>query len=215
MFSLRYVEGELLHYTRDDSVFRRHRHVIGIVLGADLDDARVKDRDLPWQRLILALGLVVAAIRWLAERLGDEALTVHLAFPPRACSPRSARSSALLLEGEIARGTVVIVEQPWQDAVALAAGAAGTAIADLVVISLGDVPELPQGLRALHVDLADAAPVVSELALRQSAILEVDSDTEPDARLEARSEPRPDTWIAWCDGAHDLLRWLVCRERDP
>ena len=48
LFSLRYVEGELLHYTRDDSVFRRHRHVIGIVLGADLDDARVKDRELPW-----------------------------------------------------------------------------------------------------------------------------------------------------------------------
>ena len=82
VFTLRYVEGELLYYTRDDSVFRRHRQVIGIALGADLDDARVKDRDLPWQRLILALGLVVAATRWLAEQLGDHALTIRLAFPP-------------------------------------------------------------------------------------------------------------------------------------
>ncbi|MEO7736457.1 MAG: hypothetical protein ABIY55_36195, partial [Kofleriaceae bacterium] len=71
LFSLRYVEGELLHYTRDDSVFRRHRHLIAIALGADLDEARVKDRGLPWQRLILALGVVVAAIRWLADQLGD------------------------------------------------------------------------------------------------------------------------------------------------
>ena len=63
VFTLRYVEGELLYYTRDDSVFRRHRQVIGIALGADLEDARVKDRDLPWQRLILCFGLLVAAVR--------------------------------------------------------------------------------------------------------------------------------------------------------
>jgi hypothetical protein len=196
LFSLRYVEGELLHYTRDDSVFRRHRHLIGIVLGADLDDARVKDRDLPWQRLILALGLVVAAIRWLADQLGDEALTVHLAFPPRLLAEER-QIVALLLEGEIARGTVVIVEQPWHDTVALAASATGTAIADVVVISTGDTPEIPKGLRTLHVNLAGVAPVVAELAPRPSASHEVD----PDAR--------PEVWIAWCEAAHDLLRWLV------
>jgi hypothetical protein len=196
LFSLRYVEGELLHYTRDDSVYRRHRHLIGVVLGADLDDARVKDRDLPWQRLILALGLVVAAIRWLADQLGDESLTVHLAFPPRLLSEERA-IVALLLEGEIARGTVVITEQPWHETVALAAAAAGTAIADVVVISTGDTPELPRGLRALHVDLAGPAPVVAELAPRPAAI------------HGAALEPRPDAWIGWCDGAHDLLRWLV------
>jgi hypothetical protein len=192
LFSLRYVEGELLHYTRDDSVFRRHRHLIGIVLGADLDDARVKDRDLPWQRLILALGLVVAAIRWLAEQLGDEALTVHLTFPPRLLA-EECQIVSLLLEGEIAHGTVVIAERSWHETVALAAGAAGTAIADLVVISLGDKPELPKGLRALHIDLAGAAPVVTELAPRPGPV----------------PEAGPDPWSAWCEGAEDLLRWLV------
>jgi FtsH ternary system-like protein len=192
LFSLRYVEGELLHYTRDDSEFRRHRHLIGIVLGADLDAARVKDRDLPWQRLILALGLVVAAIRWLVDQLGDQALTVHLAFPPRVLAEER-QIVALLLEGEIARGAVVIVEQPWAEAVALAADAAGTAIADLVVVSLGDAPELPIGLRALHVHLAGTAPVVRELAPR------------PGPRPAVGADP----WIAWCEGAEDLLRWLV------
>jgi hypothetical protein len=192
LFSLRYVEGELLHYTRDDSVFRRHRHLIGIVLGTDLDDARVKDRDLPWQRLILALGLVVAAIRWLADQLGDQALTVHLAFPPRVLAEER-QIVALLLEGELARGTVVIVEQPWHDTVALAAAAAGTAIADVVVVSHGATPELPVGLRALHVNVAAAVPVVTELA----------------PRTGGRPGAGTDPWIAWCEGAEDLLRWLV------
>jgi hypothetical protein len=191
VFALRYVEGELLHYTRDDSVLRRHRHVIGIALGADLDDARVKDRELPWQRLILALGLIVAAIRWLGEQLGDQALTVQLAFPPGALAEER-QIVSLLLEGEIVRGAVVIAEQPWRDALADAVRAAGTAISDVVVVSLGDPPAIPPGLRALHVNLADPAPAVRELAPR------------PDA-----APTSADPWLAWCEGAEDLLRWLV------
>ncbi|HEY0251095.1 MAG TPA: hypothetical protein VGC41_06185, partial [Kofleriaceae bacterium] len=116
IFTLRFVEGELLYYTRDDSVFRRHRQVIGIALGADLDDARVKDRDLPWQRLILALGTIVAAIRWLAEQLGDHALTIRLAFPPNLLTEEK-NIVGLLLGGEVQRGTVIIEETPWQDLV--------------------------------------------------------------------------------------------------
>jgi hypothetical protein len=195
LFSLRYVEGELLHYTRDDSVFRRHRHLIGIVLGADLDGARVKDRDLPWQRLILALGLVVAAIRWLVEQLGHQALTIQLAFPPGELAEER-EIVALLLDGEIAHGTVAITEQPWHVTVELVAACASTSIADLVVISLGERPALPAGLRALHVDLsglAGSAPIVRELAPR------------PGATPDAVADP----WIAWHDAAEDLLRWLV------
>jgi hypothetical protein len=190
LFSLRYVEGELLHYTRDDSVLRRHRHLIAIALAADLDAARVKDRELPWQRLILALGLVVAAIRWLVEQLGDQALAVHLAFPPHALVEER-EIVALLLEPEIARGAVAVVAQSPRDAFDLAARATG-AIADAVVISLGDPPELPRDVRALHVRLAGAAPVVRELA-----------------RPAATVDGAPDPWAAWCDGADDVLRWLV------
>jgi hypothetical protein len=191
LFSLRYVEGELLHYTRDDSVFRRHRHVIAIAIGADLDGARVKDRGVPWQRLILALGLVIAAIRWLADQLGDEALTVHVGFPPGVLAEER-EILAVVLAAEVARGSVVIVAQPRHDTVALAAHAAG-AIADLVVLSLGETLVLPPGLRALHVDLSGVAPVVRELAPR------------PGPPPEPGAEP----WAAWCDAAEDLMRWLI------
>jgi len=193
LFTLRYVEGELLYYTRDDSVHRRHRHLIAIALGPDLDDARVKDRDVPWQRLVLALGLVVATVRWLAEQLGDQALTVRLAFSPRILAEEK-QIVALLLEGEIARGIVSIVEEPWATTVDAAAKAGGTSLADLVVVSLGPTPELPRHLRALHVNLVDAAPKIAELAPRRGV--------DPGA-------PDADAWTEWCEGAEDVLRWLV------
>ena len=147
LFTLRYIEGELLYYTRDDSVFRRHRHVIAFVLGADLDDARVKDRDVPWQRLVVALGLVVAAVRWVVEQLGDQALAIRLAFPPGLLIEERYIVS-LLLEGEIERGIVTVVEE---DLAAAAATIDPGSLADLVVVSLGDAPAFPKQLRALHV----------------------------------------------------------------
>jgi len=195
VFVLRYLEGELLHYTRDDSVFRRHRHVIGVVLGADLDGARVVDRGLPWQRLILALGLVVAASRWLTAQLGDEALTVHLGFPPAALAEERA-IVALLLEGEIARGAVALTAGPPHEIIARVAAAAGSAIADLVVVSRGEPPAIPHGVRALHVELAEAVPVLRDLTPGADA-------------LGAGDAASPATWAAWCDGAEDLLRWLM------
>ena len=195
VFAMRYLEGELLHYTRDDSVFRRHRHVIGVVLGADLDGARVVDRGLPWQRLILALALVVAATRWLTAQLGDEALTVHLGFPAAALGEERA-IVALLLEGEIARGAVALTARPPHEIVALVAAAAGNAIADLVVVSRGERPAIPNGVRALHVELAAAAPVLRDLAARADAL--ATGDAIP-----------PVAWTAWCDSAEDLLRWLM------
>jgi len=189
VFTLRYVEGELLYYTRDDSVFRRHRQVIGIALGADLDDARVKDRDLPWQRLILAFGLLVAAIRWLTEQLGDHALTIRIAFPPNLLSEER-EIVTLLLGGEVHRGTVVIEETAWQDLVDATAAAGSSAISDVIVMSLGPVPTIPKGLRALHVNLRGAAPTAAAVG-------------------STPAEPSPDSWREWCEVAEDLLRWLV------
>ncbi len=191
LFTLRYVEGELLYYTRDDSVFRRHKHVIVFALGADLEDARVKDPDVPWQRLVLALGMLVAAIKWLNEQLGHEALTVHLAFPPKVLASER-ELVEMLLEGEVMSGTVVVAEQTYEQAIEVAQ-AAKSAISDLVVVSMGSIPPLPKGQRALHLSLANAAPSSYELAPRRA------DPPEPDA----------DPWEEWCDDCEDLLRWLV------
>jgi hypothetical protein len=191
VFTVRYVEGELLYYTRDDSVFRRHRRVIGIALGADLDDARVKDRDMPWQRLIAALGLLAAAIRWLTEQLGEHALTIRVAFPPGQLAEER-EIFALLLGGEIARGLVIVDEATIETAIAQTATHINTAVTDVVSVSMAGAPAVPKGLRALHVNLAGRAPVLG-------------SDSIPARGLD----PGADSWNEWCDASEDLLRWLV------
>lgn len=191
LFTLRYVESELLFYTRDDSVFRRHRHVITIALAADLEGARVKDPDVPWQRLVLGLGMLVAAIRWLTDQLGDQALAIRLAFPPGLLA-QERELVALLLEGEILAGTVEVVEEPLAAAIARAA-ATTSAISDLLVVSMGSVPELPKGQRALHLALGGPAPAAYELAPRRGST----------------PEPGPDPWLEWREVTEDLLRWLV------
>ena len=173
-------------------MFRRHRHLITILLGADLDDARVKDPDVPWQRLVLGLGLLVAAIRWLTDQLGHEALSVRLSFPPRGLA-QERELVALLLEGEITSGTVQVVEEAAESAILVGAAAADTAISDLVVVSLGPVPPLPRGQRALHLSLAAASPAAYEVAPRRGVA----------------PEPAADSWTEWGEVAEDLLRWLV------
>ena len=189
VFTLRYVEGELLYYTRDDSVFRRQRQVIGIALCGDLEAARVKDRDLPWQRLILCFGLLVAAVRWLTGQLGDQALTIRIAFPPHRLVEERA-IVALLMHGEIQRGIVILEETPWQDLVAATAAVASTAVSDVIVMSTGSAPEFPTGLRALHLCLARAAPTATPVGMLPA-------------------QPSPDAWSEWCEVTEDLLRWLV------
>jgi hypothetical protein len=191
LFTLRYVEGELLFYTRDDSVFRRHKHCITISLGADLDDARVKDPDVPWQRLVLGLGMIVATIKWLTEQLGHEALSIRLSFPPKLLVQERELVS-LLLEGEITSGIVDIVEESIGEAI-VHAHEVSNAISDLVIVSMGPVPELPKRMRALHLCLGAAAPTVVELSPRKGVTPEVD----------------PDTWLEWGEVTEDLLRWLV------
>jgi hypothetical protein len=85
---------------------------------------------------------------------------------------------------------VILDETPWHDLVAATAAASSTAISDLVVVSMGPVPELPKGMRALHLDLAGPAPTAAPVG------------TSP-------AEPSPDAWSEWCEVAEDLLRWLV------
>lgn len=78
LFDLRYVEGELLYYTRDEAIFVRGHRVVTFVLPPELVDARVKDPELEWQRLILVCGLILCVTRRLSDWLSDQALLVRV-----------------------------------------------------------------------------------------------------------------------------------------
>lgn len=80
IFDLRYVEGELLYFTRDESVCIRPQRNIFFFFDEDLVEARIKDKNIKWQRLVLWLGLTVICVRKLISWLNSERINFHFVF---------------------------------------------------------------------------------------------------------------------------------------
>ena len=80
LFDLRYAEGELLYYTRDETVLVRRRRQIYIAIDDGLVAARVKDPTARWQTIVVLLGLTRIAVQRVSELLGQENLMVNIVF---------------------------------------------------------------------------------------------------------------------------------------
>jgi hypothetical protein len=80
LFDVRFVEGELLYYARDESVAVRRRRRVMLVLDASLAEARVLDVKGAFQRLVWLLGALTALVRKMADWFDSEALTFELVF---------------------------------------------------------------------------------------------------------------------------------------
>lgn len=118
-FAIRWASGELLKYTRDESVFRRASRRIDIVCAADLDDCRIKPDAEPAQRIVTALGAVVAGIEALIRWLDRVALQINLVIEVPESGDPLANERALLrlrLETWIEAG-VVTIDAPIPDGV--------------------------------------------------------------------------------------------------
>jgi hypothetical protein len=81
LFDVRFVENELLYYTRDESVAVRKKRALVLVFDGSLARARVLDGGERYQRLVWALGSVTALVRKLSQWLDTEALRFELVFP--------------------------------------------------------------------------------------------------------------------------------------
>lgn len=80
LFDVRFVENELLYYSRDESVAVRRRRALVLVFDASLVRARVKDAGEAYQRLVWCFGAVTALVRKLSAWLDTEALRFELVF---------------------------------------------------------------------------------------------------------------------------------------
>lgn len=80
LFDIRYLRDELYYYSRDENQFLRRRRSFVFVLQPDLRQARFKDPELPAQRIVLALALLIAAVRRLVDWLGQDALRFEFLF---------------------------------------------------------------------------------------------------------------------------------------
>jgi hypothetical protein len=111
LFDIKFLRDELLYYSRDDNRFLRRRRTFVFALFPDLVRARVKDEGLPWQRIILALALLVAAVRRLTEWLTNEALRFEVCFVEEdghAALADERRLLEILLREPLASGMVCL-----------------------------------------------------------------------------------------------------------
>lgn len=110
LFDIKFVRDELLYYARDENQFFRRRRTFVFALYPDLALARVKDVELPRQRVVLALGLSAALLRRLTEWLSDEAIAFEFLFVRQGEAEPMAAERALVemvLREPIANGTAV------------------------------------------------------------------------------------------------------------
>jgi len=118
LFDIKYLRDELFFYTRDENRFlRRRRHYV-VVLDPSLVEARRKDRELPYQRIVLALAMVHAIVRKLGEWLSGDALRFDIVMPGRGGSEPLADEAKLLetvLREERGRGAVGILHPGGAD----------------------------------------------------------------------------------------------------
>lgn len=96
LFDIKFLRDELYYYSRDENQFLRRRRVFLFVLSADLVKARFKDPELPVQRIVMVLGMLVSAVRKLSEWLGSDSLKFEFLMPQDGELKPLAQEAALL-----------------------------------------------------------------------------------------------------------------------
>lgn len=141
LFDLRYAEGELLYYTRDEAIYLRQRRYVTFVFGPELTKARVKDAGAPFQRLVLLFGVALAVIKKLTLELDAIDLRFRWVFArtEKKPSPLGAERALLelLLREERENGLVEILEATSDEEAARAVDFARVALVQTVSFSPG------------------------------------------------------------------------------
>jgi hypothetical protein len=115
LFDMKFLRDELLYYSRDENQFFRRRRTFVFVLYPDLTATRFKDAELPYQRGVLLLALMITAMGKLTEWLSADALAFEVLFAAdgeeRPLAPELALLTTLLRE-PIADRTVTLDHLP-------------------------------------------------------------------------------------------------------
>jgi hypothetical protein len=113
LFDIKFLRDELLYYSRDENQFLRRRRSFVVVLMPDLVQARFKDIELPTQRIVVALALLVVLVRRLTEWLSSDALYfdfVLVADGPARPLKQEAELLAMVFREQVAGGTVRFID---------------------------------------------------------------------------------------------------------
>ena len=126
LFDIKFVRDELLYYSRDENRFLRRHETFVFLFSPDLVTARLKDAELPYQRIVMALALAVTAVRTLIDWLSGEALRFEFLFLDIEGRELDVECELvrMLLADQIANGTAVVERIAAQEVPARSAGAA-------------------------------------------------------------------------------------------
>jgi hypothetical protein len=195
LFDVKFIRDELLYYSRDENQFLRRRRSFVFALLPDLTRARFKDVELPCQRIVLVLALLLTGIRKLTEWLTADALKFEFLFVGNGDPPALAQEEALLqmlLREPIANGTVRL-----------------SRAADLTAAGRFCTEQARRSLcQALTVSAGEAELWADDTL---TAGLRVDGP-QPVLTLEDEAPDEPETdeaFDAWVRATERLLRWWV------
>jgi len=165
LFDVKFVRDELLYYSRDENQFLRRRTTLLVVLAPDVVTARTKDRSLPYQRIVLALGLLVTLVGKLGEWLSDEALDVHFVLLAASGMQPLADEQALLellLAEQIERGTAQVERLTLHHLAPTIAGHARRSLVQCIVVSGTETPVPLEGVPIIRLLIASSEPCLQE-----------------------------------------------------
>jgi hypothetical protein len=165
LFDIKFVRDELLYYSRDENQFLRRRTTLLVVLDADVVAARTKDPSLPYQRIVLALGLLVTLAARLREWLSDEALELHFVLPRVAGDEPLADEQnllELLLADQIELGAARVESAPPERLPQIAAAHCRRSLVRTVVACASEAPVPACLADPIHLLIAAPQPHVVE-----------------------------------------------------
>lgn len=207
IFDVRYVEAELLYYSRDEAILARRRRSYVFLLEPSLVDARFKDVGSRYQRTVLLVGLLHCVIARLTEQLGEEELSFRLVFAVDRHQVTNHKSPLddelelmrLLLGEQIELGRATVEEATPDQLAVLVETALRRGAVELCVVGnqRPAMPELgPVGtsrVRPVTLALSDARPVLR--------------DSDGNALFE--NQPGDPLLSSWVETARALVEQLL------
>jgi hypothetical protein len=175
LFDVKFLRDELLYYSRDENQLWRRRRTFVFVLHPDLTGTRFKDAELPYQRGVVLLALVVLAVRKLTQWLSADSVRFQIVLVTRGESDPLAAERALLqtlFSEEVANGTVQLLCGAASQLGQRCVDAARRSLCHCLSIAEG-LPPAPEGGGAtLRLRVNGPAPMLgdtkSELRVREA-----------------------------------------------
>lgn len=194
LFDTLFLMDELLYYSRDDNQFMRRRRTLLLALCADLAETRFKDTELPYQRMVMLLGLLYSLVRKLTEWLTTDALEFHFLFLGEGDKEPLAVERQLLEKlfyDEIAHGVVILERLPWKQLPRLVEEWSRRSMVHLLVCGVQPPPLEVRDVAITRLAVAAARPSLA------------------DAGEELETVPGEDASDSWATCLQQILgRWV-------